>query len=706
MTQEPKKKKASPASEPTKPSPSRYEKVKAILDAASIGSSATYQGYDRFWNLPIAELLVLELYGVGMIAPENFAASAEQSSPVAAPTGCPHLAPPTVKESSCCHASPETVAVKNSASVPGRGAASGLIIGLKGQFPFDGTQFPPLPWGGTRVADSDIEFISQWIDDGCPESDAHSAAKHVHGQQLLALANGTALHASYVGSTNDFHQEAGTLKARKNINYLTADELSRFRAALAQMKSLDQYFQDDRSFAYWARIHATSCQHGWEEFLTWHRAYLYFFEKQLQDIDPSVTLPYWDWAEDRFNQEKAIADMGSKVPLDNGIIPEAYRCWMDQSGLDALRKGGLVPADVLAKLEKILNQTFCSGNRLFLAAGIEFGKNRGSDQAILNQLALINPLWHPQRWPGGDSSIIFETYPTPEDVSRILQLDNFFSFGSGPTDDHFFGALEQIHNLMHNFTGGENPNYSTSLPASRNNVQYGDMVNAGVTAFDPIFWAHHSNVDRLWAEWQKLHPGVGPDNPTAVLPPWRTTVSQTYSTAALGYEYMKAATLFPTDNSLPIKRFHSAPAGVHPKVASQHKRAEIRLHSVQYPARVGYHIRVYLNQPDANEKTPTKGNPHYVGMLHLFSGTCIGGPGHCDVPPAPLCESNGRPRFDHRGRAHKAPVNFRLDATSAVKALVAKGAKDFQVHLVVLNTNGSAASDALILDAVSLNFLD
>lgn len=23
-------------------------------------------------------------------------------------------------------------------------------------------------------------------------------------------------------------------------------------------------------------------------------------------------------------------------------------------------------------------------------------------------------------------------------------------------------------------------------------------------AFDPIFWVHHANVDRLWASWQRL----------------------------------------------------------------------------------------------------------------------------------------------------------------------------------------------------------
>lgn len=53
---------------------------------------------------------------------------------------------------------------------------------------------------------------------------------------------------------------------------------------------------------YWAGVHGLPlpayCQHGSELFLPWHRAYLYFFEKALQDRVPGVTLPWWDWSKD------------------------------------------------------------------------------------------------------------------------------------------------------------------------------------------------------------------------------------------------------------------------------------------------------------------------------------------------------------------------------------------------------------------------
>src|SRR6266571_1110573 len=37
----------------------------------------------------------------------------------------------------------------------------------------------------------------------------------------------------------------------------------------------------------------------------------------------------------------------------------------------------------------------------------------------------------------------------------------------------------------------------------------GDM-ETGSSPSDPLFWLHHANIDRLWAKWQKQHPGVKP----------------------------------------------------------------------------------------------------------------------------------------------------------------------------------------------------
>jgi tyrosinase len=121
---------------------------------------------------------------------------------------------------------------------------------------------------------------------------------------------------------------------------------------------------------------------------------------------------------------------------------------------------------------------------------------------------------------------------------------------------------------------------------------------------------------------------------------------------------------------------------------------------VQFVPRPGFYIRAFFNTPDAGLATPTKGNPNFVGQVNMFTGYCVGGPGHCDVPEPPS------DKFDRRPRHHKTPSSFPLDATNAVRALSASGTQAFQVNLVALNLDGSPANDALKLDAVSLSFFD
>lgn len=50
-------------------------------------------------------------------------------------------------------------------------------------------------------------------------------------------------------------------------------------------------------------------------------------------------------------------------------------------------------------------------------------------------------------------------------------------------------SIESIHNVVHNAVGG-----------------YGHMSDPAVSAFDPVFWLHHTNIDRLLAMWQAINP--------------------------------------------------------------------------------------------------------------------------------------------------------------------------------------------------------
>jgi len=46
-------------------------------------------------------------------------------------------------------------------------------------------------------------------------------------------------------------------------------------------------------------MHGMSGPYGVQRFLAWHRIYLLMFDKALKEVDPTVSLPYWDWVEDR-----------------------------------------------------------------------------------------------------------------------------------------------------------------------------------------------------------------------------------------------------------------------------------------------------------------------------------------------------------------------------------------------------------------------
>jgi tyrosinase len=103
--------------------------------------------------------------------------------------------------------------------------------------------------------------------------------------------------------------------------------------------------------------------------------------------------------------------------------------------------------------------------------------------------------------------------PTQRKVEEILRLESF---------DDFSRELEnQLHNKVHGWVGGS-------------------MGMVAIAAYDPLFWAHHTMVDRLWYLWQVLHSSRGP-RPGV----WGKilrggldlTVGDVLDTHALGYDY-------------------------------------------------------------------------------------------------------------------------------------------------------------------------
>jgi tyrosinase len=93
----------------------------------------------------------------------------------------------------------------------------------------------------------------------------------------------------------------------------------------------------------------------------------------------------------------------------------------------------------------------------------------------------------------------------------------------------FTAALEQIHNDVHVWVGGT-------------------MSDISYAAYDPVFFAHHTMIDRAWRIWQHANPGALP--PAAILDkpfprggPPGLTPRDVLDVTTLGYDYAVSETV-------------------------------------------------------------------------------------------------------------------------------------------------------------------
>jgi hypothetical protein len=212
---------------------------------------------------------------------------------------------------------------------------------------------------------------------------------------------------------------------RRDVGEMDASDpiLVAYRAAIKAMRALP--YTNPLSWAYQGAIHWTTlpgppltswdnCEHGTEFFWSWHRMYLYWFERIIRRFckDPCWALPYWNWAP------------GSELQL-----PAPFRD----------------PASEL------------------------YWPNR-------------NPAMN-----SGAGSLVASTVS----VASAFSLTNFMTANLN---------IQGPHGSVHVEVGG-------------------DMGSVPTAAQDPIFFVHHSNVDRLWDLW--LAQGGGRTDPLADVP-WKT----------------------------------------------------------------------------------------------------------------------------------------------------------------------------------------
>jgi tyrosinase len=301
------------------------------------------------------------------------------------------------------------------------------------------------------------------------------------------------------------------LQVRKNAKSLTPAEKARFVGALKALKQKPSSWSDDVSvYDEFVRWHSNAFLgdvmpgHLAPAFFPWHRMLNHLFEQELQHIDPSVTIPYWDWATDRTPdaylwQDDFLGGNGDRDdryivktgpfrqgewpitifdPEDSHHIPHLVRAF----GTDR-RAPNLPTSEDEAELLGIQQYDASPWNdetrpvlsvRRFAEDG--HGCPR-SKRPAPRSVAQIPAAPQPR--------------PSPQPTASPVQHS---PHGAEPGEGCENGP--GMHNRVHLWVGGRFGDPKDPI--------FGPM-SLGVAPNDPVFWLLHANIDRLWVEWQQRH---------------------------------------------------------------------------------------------------------------------------------------------------------------------------------------------------------
>lgn len=286
---------------------------------------------------------------------------------------------------------------------------------------------------------------------------------------------------------------------RKNQADMSSDERDRFIAAVKKMKT-------DGKYDWYVQTHMDSMgmltngtmnmwAHGRPAFLPWHRQFILDFENDMRAADTALTgrpsdlgLPYWDWI--NYRSKKAFLWWGK-------IWREAFLGPNGSGSTHRVTKGSF--KDWIPTYDPGPGYQADTPGPAYLQR--DFGQDPQGDSLPTQQ-----------HW---DSARALTTYDSAPFDSNI---------GRNP-DPHAirFAGLPSFRNVFEGWV----PYYdsATALPLDINlhnrvHVWIGGSMTPSSSPNDPVFFLHHSNIDRLWALWwsddprRPYLPDDGVPNPT------------------------------------------------------------------------------------------------------------------------------------------------------------------------------------------------
>lgn len=183
--------------------------------------------------------------------------------------------------------------------------------------------------------------------------------------------------------------------------------------------------------------------HGTPAFLPWHRWFLYQFEKVLQDATGKcIYIPYWDWERD------------AEWEWDSTVFHEDTFGTYQGTTTDPTT-GASCTVDGIADSS--------SQSPFRWSPGID----NGPDGCLERDFTSDSP------W-AGESQIL----------AMIANYDRYSDTSSDPSGVNGFQPVFEVgaHNMLHFSIGGH--------------------MGTNWSPADPLFYVHHSNIDRIWTMWQ------------------------------------------------------------------------------------------------------------------------------------------------------------------------------------------------------------
>lgn len=236
---------------------------------------------------------------------------------------------------------------------------------------------------------------------------------------------------------------------RRNIFSVSAAERQRFVNAIVELNN--RKFPGSRTdfpaggVSYWFKmdeIHQATHVHGGPAFLPWHRELCNYFESLLREVDPDLSLHYWDW-------NQSIAPL---FPLFGNTSGDAGEPWLSAKFYDPAAPG-----------------------------------DNWRDESVHSNP--FTPTWT------GHYDLHSNPADPPKARARNVQTGTPpVGTGDWPSDSNFINAasFSDFDSLMQGPAGNAHSEAHSWL----------GLGNAHTSFRDPLVFLMHSNVDRLWAMWQ------------------------------------------------------------------------------------------------------------------------------------------------------------------------------------------------------------